>query len=408
VKTAADHRLNRNPTLTGRQLFLWVAPMMAIAWTRTYAVLLPGIVDTFGFSPSQAGRFVATIEAGSVISVIVVAVVINRMGARRVLLAGLPLLASALTWLTFEPSHWTLVICLVSIGTGMAWATTGMNALMAETGPRRSLYLGILHSAYGVLSVLAPIVASAIVADHSWQTYYRFVAILAVTFCLMLLGLDRKQLDPDANKIPSETPIPDRSMGTSSHESTGIVSGLHNVFGICLGVFCIAGVHGIWNTWCYLYIRNVYTTSDRLSVLAPTLFWVGILTGRVGLTFLSQRWTCRRLLILSCFAPLLGLAIEHAGPSYSSALLALFFAGAGVSGSFQLGTAWVSERLPNQVGPASTAIMGCAWLGIGVCPWIAGVIIEEASYVTLDWLVVGLSLVALAAFSCSSSQTAQV
>jgi hypothetical protein len=39
--------------------------MAMIAWTRTYSVLLPGIMETFSMSPGQGGKFIATIEGGS-------------------------------------------------------------------------------------------------------------------------------------------------------------------------------------------------------------------------------------------------------------------------------------------------------------------------------------------------------
>ena len=379
--------------LRWQQLVSRLSPMLVVAWTRAYSVVLPGVMDTFGLSPSQAGRVVAMIEGGSFLSLLVLGVMIDRIGATRVLGIGLPTIAVTLITLTSIQNFGVLSIALVLLGSGMAWAATGVNTLMADTGHRRAIYLGVLHSVFSVFAIVSPIIAGVIVAWDSWQTYYRMVALLALVVAILVCWFER--MKPRSHQHVKETCV--RTRG-----KTGDF--VKRLFTLCLGVFAIAGVQGIFNTWSYLYVDRMYAVVHERATLAPICFWVGILVGRTSLIGLSRRYAPRTLLIYLSVVPGMALLVEQYCSNYVVALGTILVAGIGLSGTYQLGTAWAAQRTPEQLGAASTAIMAFAWLGIGSWPWAAGVLVERYSYSSLIWIVMSGSVLAASAFLATSSR----
>ena len=99
--------------------------------------------------------------------------------------------------------------------------------------------------------------------------------------------------------------------------------------------------------------------------------------------------------------------VEQAVASWPFALAAMFLTGLGVSGTYQLGTQWAAERLPDRVGTASTAVMASAWLGVGTWPWIAGLVIESVSYSAIVYVLIAGTLIGALAFSLTRQPNAE-
>ncbi|MBP61010.1 MAG: hypothetical protein CMJ62_05735 [Planctomycetaceae bacterium] len=367
--------------------------MAMIAWARTYSVLLPGIMATFSMSPGQGGKFIATIEGGSFFSLLLLGFAIERIGATRVVLVGLPTVSVSLVLMSSVQSSWLLVPTLVLLGSGMAWTATGVNTLMAATGERRSFYLGVTHSAFSAISVVAPLIAGWVLVSHSWQTWYRGVSVLILCVTAIVW-----RFEVSSEKSNGQ---PDRESGDQSG-ATSSGPPVLTIGTICLGVFAMAGVQGVFNSWSYLYVTNLYEAKHEFASFAPACFWCGILGGRVGLTWAAQVFSVRALLILSSLIPALAIVAEYWCSSPWVALAAMLFAGIGVSGAYQLGTQWAAERLPHRIGTASTAVMACCWLGVGLWPWAAGVLIEETSYSGVLGIALAGSLVAALSFVTTS------
>lgn len=367
--------------------------MVVIAWTRTYSVVLPEIMEMFAMSPRQGGRFIATIELGSVFSLLVLSFAIERIGAVRTLMFGLPAVVIALVAMTSIHNLLLITPFLVLLGSGMAWTTTGINTLMAATGERRSFYLGLMHSTYSMVGVVAPLIAAWVLQWYSWQTWYRGVSFLAIC-CMMLIW----KFEISAITVADKASQRDHKVPITPNVGPSVM-----VIGtICLGVFTLAGIQGVFNTWSYLYFLNIYATKTELAVWSPAGFWGGVLIGRVGIVWLTRFYSARTLLIISSLIPSVVMGAEHLCSSPWVALLAMLAVGVGVSGTYQLGTQWAAERLPHRVGTASTAVMASAWLGIASWPWAAGALIDATSFACLVSIVGFGSLVAAIAFAATT------
>ena len=374
-----------------------LAPMVIVAVTRTYSVLLPEIMESFSMSPSGGGRFVATIEGGSFCSLLILGFIIERIGARRVVLLGLPTVAVSLFVMTSIENLLLLSPVLVLVGSGMAWTATGINTLMAATGSRRSFYLGIMHSIFSAFALVAPIVAGWVLISHSWRTFYIGVGVLAIGLAILFWVCEvalRKSSEACTQPVKA-------AQGAQKRGPSIATIGL-----ICLGVISLSGIQGAFNTWSYLYVKEMYEVSREFAVLAPTCLWGGLLLGRTALIGLARIFSARTLLISSSLLPAAAMSGERLLSSPSVALLAMFLVGLGISGAYQLGTQWAAERLPHRIGTASTAIMACGWLGNALWPWATGELIERTSYACLFGVVLCGCVVALLSFGLTRDRTA--
>lgn len=375
--------------LSSQRLGARLAPMAMVGATRTYSVLLPGIMATFSFSPAEAGRFIATIEGGSFFSLLLLGFAIERVGAARVVFVGLPTISVALVVLSLLQSTWLLVPVLLLLGSGMAWTATGVNTLMAATGKRRAFYLGITHSVFSAVAVVAPLIAGWVLVSHTWQTWYLGVSVLALCVSALFWRFEVTSKKPAGQ--PGGESVD--ALDTTSDGSLVLAIGT-----ICLGLFALAGIQGVFNTWSYLYVTSLYEVKAGFACFFPASFWCGVLAGRLGLTWLAQHFSARNLLIISSLLPVFSLGVERLCASPPVALVSMLLAGLGVSGTYQLGTQWAAERLPHRIGMASTAVMAFCLLGIGLWPWAAGVLIEKTSYAGLFGVVCTGSLLAAVSF----------
>jgi predicted MFS family arabinose efflux permease len=79
----------------------------------------------------------------------------------------------------------------------------------------------------------------------------------------------------------------------------------------------------------------------------------------------------------------------------------LVLLGAGVSGAFQLGTSWAAELHPGRIGTASTLVMMSAAAGIGIWPWITGVVVDATSFYAMPGIILAGLLMAGAMFAAT-------
>lgn len=362
--------------------------MMVIPWIRsTIGVILPGIIDTFHLTLSQAGLVTVFIETGSVGAMLALGLFIDRIGAARAVSWGLPAMSAALMISTVLPSFAGLSAALFLLGVGIALTASGINMLMASTGARRGFYLGVLHATFSVFSIVTPLAAGLVLALADWRLYYRLAAGLALIVMIVFRLAERSN-----GRSQEEQAEPAAS--DASPYGAGVA--LKRISTLCLGVAALAGVQGIFMTWSYLYMIDVYRVGHSLATVAPSLVWLGIMVGRTGIIALQRCFSARTILLWSILLAAAALSAERLASTFWVTSLMLVILGMGVAGAFQLGTAWAAERIPERVGTASTYVMASAALGIGFWPWITGVIIDAKDFTSLMYTALaGLALAAV-------------
>ncbi len=370
------------------QLALRVIPMMMVSWARVFSLVLPGLIETFDLSLAQAGLCITALEMGGFLAMLVLSFAMDRWGAIR-LLSGCVLVGSGALFLSTIASTYEVLLGLFFLlGAGTAATASTVNTLMADMGERRGFYLGIVHSAFGFFSIVAPLVAGALIVYAGWQAYYVLVGLMGLLIALIFFFGTRT----------ARTAWQPLALNPTTNSSSMVT--LRRIGLICLGVSTLVGVQAIFNSWSYLYARERFFIEHGMATLAPACIWSGILLGRTSHTFLSRYWSAQVLLLGSCLMAAIAVLGVHWAPVFWLAAVAFVGVGMGVGGAYQLGTAWAAACAPQRIGTASTFIMAAGALGAGMWPWFTGLAIEFGGFTYLPWVVlVALGLGSIAFYT---------
>lgn len=189
---------------------------MFIAWfTFTVAFMMFQITaallwkDKFGFSEMQItyifsfiGICTAVVQGG------LVGVITRKFGERRLLPAGAVVFTVGLAGISFVPKEWfipaeLLLLLLMALGNGMI-GPSGLSIVSQMTGRHeQGQTLGLLQSMGSLGRVAGPMMGGMLYAVNWHAPYLAAVAIMAVTF-LLVLNVSRNF---ERYKMPADVPV---------------------------------------------------------------------------------------------------------------------------------------------------------------------------------------------------------
>jgi MFS family permease len=154
-----------------------------------FSALVPFIRETFAMSNTQIGFAVTAYAIASGFSNAPLGVLADRLGARRVIVGGLFLIALTSIAIGFSGSYLWLLLGLVVMGIASGSYHAPASALIAETFPfaRRGVALGAHTTAGHLAFFAAPLLAGALAVTGTWRLPYVAFAIAPVACALLLL-----------------------------------------------------------------------------------------------------------------------------------------------------------------------------------------------------------------------------
>ncbi len=154
-----------------------------------FSALVPFIRETFAMSNTQIGFAVTAYAIASGFSNAPLGVLADRLGARRVIVGGLFLIALTSIAIGLSGSYLWLLLGLVVMGIASGSYHAPASALIAETFPfaRRGVALGAHTTAGHLAFFAAPLLAGALAVTGTWRLPYVAFAIAPVACALLLL-----------------------------------------------------------------------------------------------------------------------------------------------------------------------------------------------------------------------------
>ena len=173
---------------------------------NTGSVFVPPLVKYFGWSRTKVSGLQSLLAVSAGISGPIMGRLLDRVEARRVMVAGAAI--SAFAWLLASRANSfpVLLIAYLMMGVGLSAATLLPAALIIANwfGPRRGLAMGMTFagSSFGG-AVMAPIASHAIVWGGSWRVGYLVLAIpmLVIVIPLVLLVIRTRPDDAPGEKV---------------------------------------------------------------------------------------------------------------------------------------------------------------------------------------------------------------
>ena len=243
--------------------------------------LFPLLMPAFGFSYTEAGFLMTVFFAISGLGQAFAGIVVDRYGARRVLMAGVSLLAASGVALAVAANYWMLLVVAVLAGSGNAvFHPADFSLLNKKVSPSR---LGHAFSVHGLSGNLGWAAGAAISGTAMALAGWRGAGVVAalVALCsVVALQLARPLLDDDRAKLGAG--------GTAAGATFGFL-GVAVIWRAFLFFLLVTAAFSGLQNFSAPVLGGLYGFSPTAAVAALTGYLLGSAAGMVAGGFIAGR-----------------------------------------------------------------------------------------------------------------------
>ena len=247
--------------------------------------------------------------------------VIRKFGTPKVTFVSILLTALGLLGISFAPNIVVMMIFTVVMSYGAGAIDTGLNNYIALHFKAR--HMSWLHCCWGLGVTISPLVLSFVLdSGNSWRSAYRIISLMQFSIALAVglflkkwISFDKKQnvaLEEDTEEKSKEK--------LNIFKIKGLVTSI-----LSQGFYC--SMEFLIGTWGASYLVNVYGSDPAIAARWISLYFCGIMLGRLVSGFVSIKANDKTLIrggILFSFLGLLFLALPI-GEIASAGLLLIGF-----------------------------------------------------------------------------------
>lgn len=302
----------------------------------SFGVFLGPLRAEFGWTQSETFTALLFITFTSALIAAPVGGLVDRYGARRVVLAGFCfqiLLLASFAWL--GPSLWAyylryFLLAVLAIGTThVAFA----RVITLWFDRRRGLALGIALSGVGIGGFLWPLYAQAMIGQHGWRDAWLLLALAVAVLALPTIALLLRDSPASVGQTPDGDPLRTAADGTTPAEATGIpLAGVLRMprYWLMVATFFLIGF-AVQSVMLHLVpLLTARGLPPMLAALAQSLLFVAVTTGRLVTGWLMDRFFAPRVALAFLLAPIVGITLLALGAGGAAALVAALLVGLAV------------------------------------------------------------------------------
>jgi MFS family permease len=248
---------------------------MAHATSHLFHLLLPPLfpllMPDFGFGYTEAGFLMTVFFAISGVGQAFAGIVVDRYGARRVLMAGVGLLAASGLALSMAASYPMLLLAVALAGSGNAvFHPADFSLLNKKVSPSRLGYAFSVHGLSGNLGwALGATISGMALAWAGWRSA-GLAAALAAACCVAALLMARRLLDDDVKKVGA---------GDTAAGSTFAFLGAPVIWLAFLFFLLVTAAFGGLQSFSVPVLGGIYGLSAAAGVAALTGYLLGSAAG---------------------------------------------------------------------------------------------------------------------------------
>lgn len=337
-------------------------------------VVWPSIRETFGLPQALLAAPLAANATFYFVSGLLAGRLIGSLGIGKLLAVSTGLVAAGVFGFGAAPAFAIFVACGVLVGFGSGAVDSALNSYVARNFPTR--HMSWLHAAYSVGATAGPALMTALISREApWRAGYFVIAALLGVLALTFVFARHLWRAGELATIVADAPGGHGPQVIEPQLSAWSALRSSNVRLQIAAFFLYCGVEVTAGQWSY----TILTESRGIDPVAAagwvTLYWTGLLAGRVLSGFVVERIGNARLVRAATFGALAAAAV-FAIPSLPPAVMAtaLFLL------SFSLAPIYpgLMSETPRRVGKAAEHVVGfqvsAATLGIAAVPAIAGVV----------------------------------
>ncbi len=318
--------------------------------------------------PELAGAVSLLVSLCTVISSLSAGRFLYRYGTGRVALVSVLLTAVALTGYAVTKNFWTLLLSAIPMGLGAGAVDAALSNFVALHLEAR--HLSWQHSFWGIGAVSGPLLMSFFLdRGNLWRQGFTSVAVILAGIVLILtvsLPIWRRYETPGVHADKKEKPISNRE----AFRIRGVRSSM-------LALLCYNGSETAAGLWMASYFVSRDMTPETAAACC-SLFYIGIITGRIAAGFLSIRVTPRRIVRWGGITACIGVTVMLLPLSPIVSIAGLLLMGLGGAPVFPM----LIHSAPDNFGKhASSGVIGLemasCYVGSTLIPFLMGAVAAQ-------------------------------
>jgi MFS family permease len=363
-----------------------------------FPVFYPALAESLGFTRAQLtqGFLLGFLIVGLPFG-LVAGAVIDRLGARGVILAGLVLVGTSLVLMGFMTKflHYELLCITEVLGYVLSGPIANQVLVTRWFKARRGRAMGYAYLGLGLGGVVAPLLVNYLIRNFGWRHSFEFLGVLIMLVLIPVGIIVTRSTPADLGLLPDGA---DHSVAAAQDTPTAggafeVKSAVRsrNFWLILAGSTLVVGAIGAVTQHFILFVKD-----QGYSTVTASKFLTGLLTaslgGRVLVGYLADRF--RKKNTAALFYCMLSLSILLLGVSHRPEMIWGFV----VLFGFSMGADYMLIPLVTAecFGTASLGkilaliIMGYS-LGQWGAPWIAGKLFDARHSYDLAWNIIAVA-----------------
>ena len=330
----------------------------------------PSMQQEMNVPISYAGIVSMIIALGTIISSLFSDRLTKRMGAGLVTAISVLLTASALFGFSFSHKFYMLCLWAIPYGLGAGGVDAALNNYVAIH--YKSKHMSWLHAMWGIGASVGPYVMSyALTKTSLWNNGYLYIGILQIVLTIILfISL------PLWKKNPSDEPkiIDNKALNLKE------IMQIKGVKPVLIMFFCYCALEQTTALWASSYLLTKTSISKEFAASLPSLFFIGITSGRIISGFLTIKFSDSLMIRIGQVTIFLGIIFLLLPFGLVSSMLGLIIIGFGCAPIYPC----VIHSTPELFGSdKSQAIIGVqmasAYIGTLAMPPLFGLIANHIS-----------------------------
>lgn len=269
-----------------------------------FGVAWPVIHTQFGIAESFASVYSIIVGVCSGGASFLAGVLIRKFGTANVTLASICLTVTGLLGMSFSVNIWMMMFFAVVLGYGAGAIDTGLNNYVSLH--YKAKHMSWLHCFWGIGVTASPIIMSFFLTDEpdKWRGGYRVIALIQLVIAVTVAFALPKwhKLDP----VKPQENQKEKEKGSSALKEILSEKGLVTSI-MSLGFYC--SMEFIVGTWGASFLVNARSMSPDIAAKWVSVFYFGIMLGRLISGFLSEKFNDNKLIKLGSVLIILGIAV---------------------------------------------------------------------------------------------------
>lgn len=333
-----------------------------------FGATLPQIINQFAWNYLESGMVMAALSVGSLLANLLCGLLLRHWPAKAVLAGGLAAAVAGLGLFGQSPSWVANALLAVLIGLGQGSSEVVTNAVVVRLErPGESRLMNLMHAWFCVGAVAGPLGVAAV--NQTAVPFY-LVFLASGLIQLAVAGILASRHFPDM-----AVPGPGNAAG-KSRQGIGRLPGHPLLLLFATMLFLYVGVELAMSNWIAEYFARCRALPAAWAALMVSVFWAGLLAGRLALGFWYKGQAQARLLVVLTGASVLCFGATLLVPWPALSALAALLTGLCFSGCYP-----VIMTLTGQAFQGSTAALGLAAMaggtGLLVFPLATGALAQS-------------------------------